>query len=121
MPSKSVILSKQLTLCMMGVFVLWLTGCSTAAVDARLNFWKTETAKQLPIGSTKAQAEAFFALRGVELKCCVKAPPGPTFHYINERKVGHGFMIEYDVVVLVEMSSTDTVASVSVQRWGIGM
>jgi hypothetical protein len=112
---------KAPTLCVSAIFVSMLAGCSTTAVDARMTYWRTETAARLPLGATKAQAEEFFTARGAELKCCVTAPPGPKFHFINERKVGHGFMMEYDVVVLVQISDADRVESVLVQRWGIGL
>jgi hypothetical protein len=112
---------KTLTLFVGAIFVMTLTACSTTAVDARMTYWRAETAAQLPLGATKAQAEEFFTARGAELKCCVAAPPGPKFHFINERKVGHGFMMEYDVVVLVQISDADRVESVLVQRWGIGL
>jgi hypothetical protein len=112
---------KLTTLFVGAIFVSMLAACSTAAVDARMTYWRTETAARLPLGATKAQAEEFFKARGAELKCCVTAPPGAKFHFINERKVGSGFMMEYDVVVLVEISGTDNVTSVSVQRWGVGM
>ncbi len=112
---------KARTLCVSAIFVSMLAACSTTAVDARMTYWRTETAARLPLGATKAQAEEFFTARGAELKCCVTAPPGPKFHFINERRVGSGFLMEYDVVVLVEISASDKVTSVSVQRWGIGM
>lgn len=118
---KRIGLYKRSTLFVSAVLVLMLTGCSSTAVDARLKYWRTETAAQLPVGVSKRQAEEFFTARGVELKCCVTAPPGPKLHFVNERKVGNGFMIEYDVVVLVEISAADKVESVSVQRWGIGL
>jgi len=98
-----------------------LSGCSTTAVDTRIHYWEKETSANLPIGSTKLQAQEFFRARGAELNCCVSAPPGPSYHLMIERKVGHHFLMEYDVVVLVEISSAEKVASISVQRWGVGL
>lgn len=98
-----------------------ISSCSIAAVNSRTAYWRAETDTHLPIGATKRQAEEFFAARGVELKCCVTAPPGPTFHFTIERNVGRNFLMEYDVVVLVKISATERVESISVQRWGVGL
>jgi hypothetical protein len=103
------------------LLITLLSGCATTAVDTRIHYWEKETSANLPIGSSKLQAQEFFKARSAELKCCVSAPPGPTFHLVHERKVGHGFLMEYDVVVLVEISNTDQVAAVKVQRWGLGL
>jgi hypothetical protein len=91
------------------------------AVDRRVAYWKAETASGLPIGSTKEQAEAFFAARGAKLTCCVTEPGVAKYYLVSERKVGYALWTEYDVVVLVELSPTGDVTSVSVQRWGVGL
>ncbi|MFZ6820097.1 hypothetical protein [Undibacterium sp. Ji22W] len=101
-------------------FVFTLTACSTTAVNTRMQYWRDEIKMQLPIGTNKRQAEEFFAARGAELKCCVSMSRDKKFHYISERKVGYSLLMEYDVVVLVEISSAENVTSVSVQSWGMG-
>jgi len=47
-------------------------------------------------------------------------PPQAERHYVQERRLGQGFMREHDLAVLVELSPAGRVASLSVQRWGVG-
>ena len=74
----------------------------------------------LPLGSSLSEAQAFFSARGTTLLCCVRMPPQAERHYVLERRLGQGFMREYDLAVLVEFSPAGHVASLSVQRWGVG-
>lgn len=97
-----------------------ITGCSTVRVDARMDYWKSETTAHLPIGSSKQQAVDFFASRGLALGCCMSQPPGPAYHLAYERNVGRILWTEYDVVVLVRISAEDKVSEIKVQSWGIG-
>lgn len=114
-------LSKQLSLLATLFSVLVLTACSTAAVSTRMQYWRDEIKLQLPIGTSKPQAEEFFAKRGVELICCVSMSREKKFHYVSERKVGSSLLMDYDVVVLLEISPEGAVTSVSVQSWGVGL
>lgn len=98
----------------------FVLGCSTSRVDERIAYWKTETTVHLPIGATKQQAEEFFSGRGASLKCCVRQPPGPDYHYVLERNLGRTLWTRYDVVVLVQFSAENKVADVKFNRWGIG-
>lgn len=113
--------ARLLALLMALSFLVVLTACSTAAVNTRMDYWREAVNQQLPIGASKAQAEAFFAERGAALKCCVSMSREKNFHYISERKVGYSLFMDYDVVVLVEFSSEEKVTSVKVQSWGIGL
>jgi len=98
-----------------------LMACSTARVDERLAYWRAETAAHLPAGTSKPEAEAFFAARGVPLNCCVSEKRDQWLHVARERDVGYQLWTHYDVVVLVEFSAAQTVAGVTVQRWGVGL
>lgn len=98
-----------------------LAGCSTARVDERMSYWRTQTAAQLPAGTPKAQASAFFESRGVPLKCCVSERRNQWLHFAAERGVGRSLWTTYDVVVLVELSADDRVTDIRVQRWGVGL
>ena len=99
---------------------LLLAACSTSRVDERMSYWRAEVAGHLPVGTAKPQAEAFFAARGAKLECCVRSS-GPWLHFARERNVGRLLWTEYDVVVEVEFSADEKVASVSVRRWGVGL
>ncbi|MBC3874838.1 hypothetical protein [Undibacterium flavidum] len=112
---------RRLFLSVTVLFLLALTACSTAAVNTRMQYWRDEVKLQLPIGTSKRHAEEFFATRGVKLICCVSMSHDKKFHYINERKVASSLLMDYDVVVLLEISPEETVTSVSVQSWGIGL
>ena len=96
-------------------------GCSTSRVDERIAYWKTQTTAHLPIGASKQQAEEFFLGRGASLKCCTRQPPGPEYHYVNERNVGRVLWTEYDVAVLVQFSAESKVVDVRFERWGVGL
>jgi len=100
--------------------LLALGACANANLDARLAYLQQETARGLPLGSSLSEAQAFFSARGATLLCCVRMPPQAERHYVLERRLGQGFMREYDVAVLVEFSPAGRVASLSVQRWGVG-
>jgi hypothetical protein len=100
---------------------LLLGGCSTARLHERMSYWDAETRAHLPVGSTLADAEQFFTARGLSLRCCVSAPPGPQYHFAVERKVGYVVFTQYDVAILVGLDETRHVDSVHVERWGIGL
>ena len=98
-----------------------LVACTSYRVDQRLAYWRAETAAHLPVGTNKSEAEAFFAARGVTLRCCVSERPDQPLHFIREADVGSALWMRYDVVVLVDFAGGPTVARVSVQRWGVGL
>ena len=105
----------------LGLVASLLGACTTSRVDERIAYWRAETAAHLPAGATRQQAEAFFAARGTTLKCCTSQPPGPQMHFASERNVGRLLWAEYDVAVLVAFSPEQTVTSVKVERWGVGL
>jgi hypothetical protein len=117
---------KQLVRPIVGAFatftlIAFLAACSTVAVNQRVAYWQGETERYLSSSSTLAQAEEFFVARGLKLVCCVSQPPGPAHHYALERSVGQLLWTEYHVAVLVELTDTQRVRSVRVERWGIGL
>jgi hypothetical protein len=110
-------------LCM---FLLLLTsaisGCSLGRVNQRMLYCEAEIRDHLPIGTPVGEAERFFDARGLKLTCCVSGPRGaPKFYFAKERQVGRFFFTEYDVVILVALSSSQRVESMRVERWGIGL
>jgi hypothetical protein len=87
-----------------------------------MSYWDAETHAHLPAGTSLADAEQFFATRGLTLACCVSGPPGASKYYAaTERKVGRFLFTEYDVAILVALSGTQRVESVRVERWGVGL
>lgn len=100
---------------------LLLAACTGYRVDQRVAYWRAETAAHLPPGTTKPEAEAFFAARGVVLNCCVSERKEQWLHVARERDVGSQLWMTYDVVVLVEFSPQQAVTRVNVQRWGVGL
>ncbi|MRV76003.1 hypothetical protein GJ700_30245 [Duganella sp. FT92W] len=103
------------------VSVLLLAGCSMARVYEREQYWTETTAARLPTGTPLADAKALFAANGLELKCCVSGPEMTKAFYASERNVGRALIVEYDVVVVVDVSKDDRVEQVRVQRWGVGL
>jgi len=75
----------------------------------------------LPAGTSLTDAEQFFASRGLSLKCCVQAPPGPQYHFALERKVGYFVFTQYDVAILVAVDGTQHIKDAHVERWGVGL
>ncbi|MFA6443906.1 MAG: hypothetical protein WCV99_16330 [Sterolibacterium sp.] len=111
---------RALLLCLACIGPAVLAGCSTARVDERMAYWKIETDAHLKVGTTRGQAEEFFAARNATLKCCTRQRPGPDQYFVHERKVGHALWTEYDVAVLVEFSPAGEVSAVRIERWGVG-
>ena len=98
---------------------LLLGGCSMSRVMEREAYWQTETDAHLPVGTTKADAEAFFAARGLKLRCCIQSE-WPWMHMASEHAVGGTLLVTYDVVVFVEFSADQKVSAVRVHRLGLG-
>jgi hypothetical protein len=97
-------------------------GCSLDRVNERVSYWDAETRAHLPVGTSLADAEQFFATRGLTLTCCVSGPPGaPKYYSATERKVGRLLFTEYDVAILVALGDSQRVESVRVERWGVGL
>jgi len=98
-----------------------IAACTTYRVEERQSYWRDETSKHLPIGSTMAQAHAFFAQRGLRLSCCVSSPGEiPASYLVVERQVGRNLLVVYDVAVLVHFSHANLVNDIKVMRWGVG-
>jgi hypothetical protein len=97
------------------------SGCSLGRVNERMAYWDTETRTHLPAGTALADARQFFAARGLALRCCVSGSPGAGKYYVaREPKVGRFLFTEYDIAVLVALTASQQVASVRVERWGVG-
>jgi hypothetical protein len=100
---------------------LSLTACSHQKVEQRTAYWRAETARSLPAGTSLEAAYAFFEQRGVQLKCCLNQLNGsPPVHYATERELGQSLFTRYDLAILVETTPDRRVSKVTVQRWGIG-
>jgi hypothetical protein len=101
--------------------VVLVSGCTMGRVERRMQYWQEETHKHLPVGTPLADAQTFFATRGLKLVCCLSAEPRvPKSRYASERNVGQFLWMKYNVVVLVKMSAENQVESVQVERWGVG-
>jgi hypothetical protein len=102
--------------------LLCLSGCTTGRVATRLSYWTTETRDHLPVGTNLPDAERFFEVRGLHLRCCVSAEPDvPKSYFAVERDVGRLLWTQYSVSVLVRISATGQVENVRVERWGVGL
>jgi len=100
---------------------LLLAGCTTYKVDKRVSYWQAETSEHLKQGASLAQATNFFKSKGLELKCCINGPDINNAYLAREKNVGRFFLVEYDVVILVSISSEKKVEKIRVQRWGVGL
>jgi hypothetical protein len=105
-----------------GFCVFFVSACTMGRVTERTEFWKTETAKRLPLGTSLEDATLFFASRGVKLQCCVSGGADLSHAFMaSERDVGGYGFIRYDVVVIVDFDDKNSVKQIRVQNWGVGL
>jgi hypothetical protein len=101
---------------------LLLSACAQQGAAKRADYWRSETDRSLPAGSSLAVAEAFFAQRGLRLVCCVDKLNGTKpKRYALDRDVAQSILMHYDVAILVDTTPDEHVSSVTVEQWGIGL
>src|SRR5438067_1119126 len=98
-----------------------LAGCAVGVIDERIEYWNSETSRNLPPGSTLKQAEDFFSHRGLKLSCCVSGPDNKNAYMAIERNVGRVLWSEYDVAIIVDFTKDEQVQRTRVLRWGVGL
>ena len=100
--------------------LLLLTACDFGRSTSRIVYWQDETSKNLPIGTSKSDAEKFFRDRGIELGCCISGPDMKNSYLATEKNIGRELFMEYNVTIVVDFKD-DKVARVRVMRLGAGL
>lgn len=109
-------------MCVVVATGLLLSACAHQGAAERVGYWRSETDRYLPAGSSLEVAEAFFARRGLRLVCCVNQLNGTQpKRYAVERDAARSVLMHYDVAILVETTPQDHVSRVTVEQWGIGL
>jgi hypothetical protein len=94
--------------------------CSIGHANARIAYWTEETRVHVPVGSRIEDAQAFFASRGLQLRCCMSGPDIDRAYSAMERKIGRFVWIEYSALIVVDVSPDHQVSRVRVLRVGVG-
>jgi len=100
---------------------LILTSCSVGHANARVAYWTEEMRRHVPVGAPIAEAQAFLAGRGLELRCCLSGPDIEHAYSAMERDVGRYGWMEYSALIVVDVSSDQHVRRVRVLRVGVGL
>ena len=66
-------------------------------------------------------AEAFFAARGLEIRCCTSGPDFDHAYSATERHIGRFLWTEYSALIVVEVDPDHRVSRVRVVRVGVGL
>jgi hypothetical protein len=103
------------------VALVSLAACSVGHADRRVAYWQSLTAQQLPPGSTLDEATQLFSSHGLDLHCCVSGPDIDKAYYAMEKNVGRLLWMQYDVMVVVDISAERRVEGVKVVRLGVGL
>jgi hypothetical protein len=98
-----------------------ISGCSVSRVDNRVDYWQSISQTKLLPGTPLSEAQELFKAHGLELRCCTSGPNIKNAYTAIERNVGRKLLVEYDVVVLVDVSPDQKIERVRVQRWGVGL
>lgn len=107
--------------CVIAVGLL-VSACAHQSTAERADYWRSETARYLPAGSSLGFAETFFAQRGLRLVCCLNQLNGTKpKRYAVERDVAQSVLMHYDVAILVDTTLNEHVSNVTVEQWGIGL
>jgi hypothetical protein len=96
-------------------------GCSLGRADSRIAYWQAETRAHVPVGSRIEDAQAFFAARGLELRCCMSGPDIEHAYSATERNIGRFGWTEYSALIVVDVSPDQRVSQVRVLRTGVGL
>lgn len=100
---------------------LAITGCTVGRADARVSYWIGETRVHVPIGTRIEDAQAFFASRGLELRCCTSGPGIEQAYSAVERNIGRFVWTEYSALIVVDVSQAGRVTRTRVLRVGAGL
>jgi hypothetical protein len=100
--------------------LLLLTACDFGRSSSRIASCQGETKKNLPVGSSRNDAEKFFQDRGLTLGCCMSGPNMQNAHVARERNIGRNLLMEYEANIIVDFKD-DKVARVRVMRVGVGL
>jgi hypothetical protein len=98
-----------------------VAGCTAGRADARVAYWTQETRTHVPIGSRIEEAQAFFASRGLELRCCMSGPDIDRAYSAMERNIGRFVWTEYSALIVVDVTADRQVRRVRVLRVGVGL
>ena len=103
------------------LIALAATGCSVDHADARISYWTKEAQINVPVGTPIGTAQAFFASRGLELRCCMSGPDIEHAYSAMERDIGRFIWTEYSALIVVDVSAEQRVNRVRVLRVGVGL
>lgn len=99
-----------------------LAACSVGEANSRVAYWKSLAASQLPPGTALEGAKQLFSSHGLDLRCCVNAPPEINHaYYAVEKDAGRLLWMSYSVMVVVDVSTDGRVQKVQVQRISAGL
>jgi hypothetical protein len=100
---------------------LMMSGCTMGRVNSRVAYWQRQTDIHIPVGTTLGDAQGFFASQGLQLRCCTSGRDIHEAYSANERNVGRFFFTEYSVMIVVDVSTNQTIDRVRVFRVGVGL
>jgi hypothetical protein len=101
--------------------VLTITGCTVGRANAKVSYWTEEAREHVPIGTRIENAQAFFASRGLQLRCCTSGPDIDQAYSTMERNIGHFVWTEYSALIVVDVAPDHRVSRVRVLRVGVGL
>jgi hypothetical protein len=96
-------------------------GCTVGRANARVAYWTEETRVHVPVGSRIEDAQAFFASRGLDLRCCTSGPDINEAYSATERNIGRFAWTEYSALIVVDVAPDRRVSHVRVLRTGVGL
>ena len=112
---------RKLTPLLWTLWVSVIAGCTVGRADARVAYWTEETRVHIPVGTRIEDAQAFFASRGLELRCCTSGPDIDRAYSAMERNTGRFVWTEYSALIVVDVASDRRVSRVRVLRIGVGL
>jgi len=98
-----------------------IVSCSIGHANARVTYWTEETRLHVPVGMPIADAQAYFATQGLQLRCCMSGPDIEHAYYAMARDIGRFVFTEYAAQIVVDVSPDQRVTRVRVQRVGVGL
>jgi hypothetical protein len=98
-----------------------VAGCSIGHANARVAYWTEETRLHVPVGGRIEDAQAFFASRGLQLRCCMSGRDIDQAYSATDRNVGCFAWTEYSALIVVDVSPEHRVNRVRVLRVGVGL
>jgi hypothetical protein len=98
-----------------------VAGCTVNHANVRVAYWTEEARLHVPVGSRIEDAQAFFASRGLQLRCCMSGPDIDQAYSATERNIGRFAWTEYSALIVVDASPDHRVSRVRVLRVGVGL